>query len=79
MARLGVNRCHAVLRCRDDGVLDHLKKQDEAITSVLFGVTPSIAIATLLIALFKQGPLYAATESRSMILGAAALARLVTY
>jgi hypothetical protein len=40
----------------------------------LFGAAPSIAIATLLIALFKQGPLYAATEGHSMVLGAAALA-----
>jgi hypothetical protein len=40
----------------------------------LFGAAPSIAIATLVIALFKQGPLYAATEGHSMVLGAAALA-----
>jgi hypothetical protein len=40
----------------------------------LFAAAPSIAVATLLIALFKQGPPYAATEGRSMMLGAAALA-----
>jgi hypothetical protein len=40
----------------------------------LFGAAPSIAIATLVIALFKQGPLYVAIEGRSMILGAMALA-----
>ncbi len=40
----------------------------------LFGAAPSIAIATLLIALFKEGPDYAAIEGRSMIIGAAALA-----
>jgi hypothetical protein len=40
----------------------------------LFGAAPSIAIATLLIALFKQGPSYIAIEGRSMILGGAALA-----
>ncbi len=40
----------------------------------LFGAAPSIAVATLLISLSKQGPLYAATEGRSMMLGAAALA-----
>jgi hypothetical protein len=40
----------------------------------LFGAAPSIAIATLLIALLKQGPSYIAIEGRSMILGGAALA-----
>ena len=35
----------------------------------LFGAAPSIAIATLLIALLKQGPSYIAIEGRSMILG----------
>ena len=40
----------------------------------LFGAAPSIAITTLVIALFKQGPLYVAIEGRSMILGAMALA-----
>jgi hypothetical protein len=40
----------------------------------LFGAAPSIAIATLLITVIKQGPDYAATEGRSMIAGAAALA-----
>jgi NRAMP (natural resistance-associated macrophage protein)-like metal ion transporter len=34
MARLDINRCHVVLRCRDNGVLDHLKSQKEAITSL---------------------------------------------
>ena len=40
----------------------------------LFGAAPSIAIATLLIALLRQGPSYIAIEARSMILGGAALA-----
>lgn len=39
----------------------------------LFGAAPSIAIATLMITLWKQGPDYAAIEGRSMILGAVAL------
>jgi hypothetical protein len=39
----------------------------------LFGAAPSIAIATLLIAVWMQGWDYAAVEGRSMILGAAAL------
>jgi hypothetical protein len=40
----------------------------------LFGAAPSIAIVTLVIALFKQGPLDVSIEGRSMILGAIALA-----
>lgn len=40
----------------------------------LFGAAPSIAIATLLIALSKQGAGYVALEGRSMIFGAIALA-----
>jgi Protein of unknown function (DUF3147) len=40
----------------------------------LFGAAPSIAIATLLIALIKEGPAYASTEGRSMMIGAVALA-----
>jgi hypothetical protein len=40
----------------------------------LFGAAPSIAVATLLIALFKDGPNYAAVEGRSMMVGAGALA-----
>ena len=39
----------------------------------LFGAAPSIAIATLLIALSKQGADYVALEGRSMIFGAIAL------
>ena len=39
----------------------------------LFGAAPSIAIATLLIAIYKEGPAYASTEGRSMIFGAVAL------
>jgi hypothetical protein len=39
----------------------------------LFGAAPSIAIATLGIAVWKDGSGYAATEARSMILGAVAL------
>jgi hypothetical protein len=39
----------------------------------LFGAAPSIALATLAIAVVEQGAGYAATEARSMILGALAL------
>ena len=39
----------------------------------LFGAAPSIAIATLGIALFSKGADYVATEARSMVLGGAAL------
>lgn len=39
----------------------------------LFGAAPSIAIATLLMAMSKQGGGYAAIEGRSMIIGAIAL------
>lgn len=39
----------------------------------LFGAAPSIAIATLMITLWRQGPYYVAIEGRSMILGAVAL------
>jgi hypothetical protein len=40
----------------------------------LFGAAPSIALATLGLALWKQGGDYAAVEGRSMIFGALALA-----
>ena len=40
----------------------------------LFGAAPSIALATLLIALSQQGADFVAIEGRSMILGALALA-----
>ena len=40
----------------------------------LFGAAPSIALATLLIALSTQGAPFVAVEARSMILGALALA-----
>ena len=40
----------------------------------LFGAAPSIALATLLIALSRQGAGFVAVEARSMILGALALA-----
>jgi uncharacterized membrane protein (GlpM family) len=39
----------------------------------LFGAAPSIAVATLSLTILSEGKLYAATESRSMILGAVAL------
>jgi hypothetical protein len=39
----------------------------------LFGAAPSIAIATLMITLWKQGPHDTAIEGRSMLLGAVAL------
>jgi hypothetical protein len=40
----------------------------------LFGAAPSIALATLMLAFHEQGADYVATESRSMIVGALALA-----
>lgn len=39
----------------------------------LFGAAPSVALATLTLTVSKEGKTYAATEARSMILGAAAL------
>jgi hypothetical protein len=39
----------------------------------IFGAAPSVALATLALALHKQGASYAATEARSMIVGAVAL------
>ncbi|HEY6994327.1 MAG TPA: DUF3147 family protein [Xanthobacteraceae bacterium] len=39
----------------------------------LFGAAPSIALATLAIAFWKQGPAYAAVEGRSMMIGSLAL------
>ena len=38
----------------------------------LFGAAPSVALATLALTISSQGKLYAATEARSMIAGAAA-------
>jgi hypothetical protein len=40
----------------------------------LFGAAPSVALATLGLALWKQGSGYVSIEARSMILGALALA-----
>jgi len=40
----------------------------------LFGAAPSLALATLSLALWKEGGEYASVEGRSMILGAIALA-----
>lgn len=40
----------------------------------LFGAAPSVALATLSLAFWKQGSSYVAVEGRSMILGAVALA-----
>src|ERR1700761_7097926 len=40
----------------------------------LFGEAPSLALATLSLALWKEGGAYASIEGRSMILGAVALA-----
>jgi uncharacterized membrane protein (GlpM family) len=39
----------------------------------LFGAAPSVALATLALTIHKQGKIYAADETRSMIFGAAAL------
>jgi hypothetical protein len=38
----------------------------------LFGAAPSVALATLTLAIFKDGASYVATEGRSMLIGAAA-------
>jgi Protein of unknown function (DUF3147) len=40
----------------------------------LFGAAPSVALATLALTFWKHGGMYVATEGRSMILGAVALA-----
>jgi hypothetical protein len=40
----------------------------------LFGAAPSVALATLGIALYQHGPDYAAMQSRAMMAGAIALA-----
>lgn len=40
----------------------------------LFGAAPSVALATLTLAFWKHGGPYVATEARSMIIGAIALA-----
>jgi hypothetical protein len=42
----------------------------------LFGAAPSIALATISIALFRNGPLFAAIEGRSMLIGALAMGAL---
>jgi hypothetical protein len=39
----------------------------------LFGAAPSIALSTLVIALYQHGPGYMAIEGRSMVLGSVAL------
>jgi hypothetical protein len=39
----------------------------------LFGAAPSIALATLMFTVWKQGPGYVATEGQSMIIGALGL------
>ena len=41
--------------------------------SGLFGAAPSIALSTLILALYRHGPGYMAVEGRSMIVGAVAL------
>jgi hypothetical protein len=38
----------------------------------LFGAAPSVALATLALTVGTKGPLYAATEARTMLAGAAA-------
>ena len=40
----------------------------------LFGAAPSVALATLTLAFWKEGPAYVMSESRSMLLGSVALA-----
>jgi hypothetical protein len=44
----------------------------------LFGAAPSVALATLALAVASEGPSYAAVEARSMTCGAIALA-IYTY
>jgi Protein of unknown function (DUF3147) len=39
----------------------------------LFGAAPSVALATLLLTLHRQGARYASIEARSMIIGAVAM------
>lgn len=39
----------------------------------IFGAAPSIALATLTLAVHSEGSTYAATEARSMIMGAASM------
>jgi Protein of unknown function (DUF3147) len=39
----------------------------------LFGAAPSVALATLAMAFWNQGPTYAAIEGRSMMIGSLAL------
>jgi len=39
----------------------------------LFGAAPSVALASLALTISKDGKVYAATEARSMVAGAAAL------
>lgn len=39
----------------------------------LFGAAPSVALATLALAIFKDGPAFAGIECRSMMAGAAGL------
>jgi hypothetical protein len=39
----------------------------------LFGAAPSVALATLAISFWNQGPAYAAVEGRSMMIGSLAL------
>jgi hypothetical protein len=38
----------------------------------LFGAAPSVALATLVLTVMKEGKAYASTEARSMVLGALA-------
>jgi hypothetical protein len=38
----------------------------------IFGAAPSVALATLVLTIHADGPAYAATEARSMLLGACA-------
>lgn len=40
----------------------------------LFGAAPSVALATIGLTLIKEGPGYAASEARSMVIGALAFA-----
>jgi hypothetical protein len=42
----------------------------------LFGAAPSVAVATLSLALFEQGGTYVSVEGRSMMIGALALASI---
>ena len=50
-----------------------LALQTHKLRRILFGAAPSVALATLALAISKNGKTFAATECRSMMAGAAGL------